>query len=167
MTESEPTTTAGETTFSLNQQKQDDIIIDIENQDKSLPTRQLQTVDESSPMIANADSAADERNPDSDSGSLFKSSRPTRCDCATTPSPVADSSLLLNCSLPGTREARDLEVQFHVGQERQLMVGRDYEVAAVSPVFQAMFCDRWQKSGDTLEVDIPDVGTKAFAVILR
>ena len=167
MTDSVLAITTGDTSLFINQHSQDDVIIHIENQDESLPTQQLQTVDESSPMIVDADFATDKRNPDSDSGSLFKSSRPTRCDCATTPSPVADSSPTLDCSLSGTREARDLEVQFHVGQERQLMVGRDYEVAAVSPVFQAMFCDRWQKSGDTIEVDVPDVETKAFAVILR
>ena len=44
------------------------------------------------------------------------------------------------------------------------MVGAVHELAVVSRVFEAMFCDRWQKGGDTvIEVDIPDVGTTAFA----
>ena len=67
-----------------------------------------------------------------------------------------------------TNSGAGLEVQFRVGQERKLMVGSVCELAVVSPVFEAMFCDRWRKSGDTvMEVDIPDVGTTVFAVILR
>ena len=146
MAESELTVTAGETTLLLNQHSQDDVIVDIENQNESQPTRQLQPFD---------------------SGSLCESVRSTCCDCALTTSPVANSSPLLDSSHSANREDRGPEVRFHVGQERQLMVGTAYQLAAVSPVFQAMLCDRWQKSGDTLEVDIPDVGTKAFAVILR
>ena len=53
-----------------------------------------------------------------------------------------------------------------MGQERKLMVGAVCELGVVSRVFETMFCDRWRKD-TVIEVDIPDVGTTAFAVILR
>lgn len=62
--------------------------------------------------------------------------------------------------LPGRK------IQFHVGQDRQLMVGRDCDLAAISPMFAAMSSKKWRKE-ENEPVMIPDVEPRAFGVILR
>ena len=103
-----------------------------------------------------------------DSG-LWKNSScaPRRESEATTLAAAGDvgSDVGLHAHAP---QAADRTVHFRVGQERQPMVGRESELAAMSPVFGAMFCARWSEGGEEgIHVDIPDLGTKAFAVILR
>ncbi|XP_076456713.1 uncharacterized protein LOC143291007 [Babylonia areolata] len=92
-----------------------------------------------------------------------------------------NSNPLKNHQLPDTEHPscesskEGQEVCFLFGQGKQPdMTGRDTQLAAVSPVFRAMFADRWRRrsecgNGDsTHEVEIPDtVDANAFSQILR
>ncbi|KAL8623466.1 hypothetical protein ACOMHN_061979 [Nucella lapillus] len=57
------------------------------------------------------------------------------------------------------------EVEFRVGQDRQLMIGSRHELATISPVFRALFSQS-KKEKQTI-VEIPEVPTQSFGVILR
>ena len=58
-------------------------------------------------------------------------------------------------------------VIFYVGEGRQMMMGKDCELALVSPVFAALLSERWKGGEDVAEIDISDVDPPAFGVILR
>lgn len=59
-------------------------------------------------------------------------------------------------------------VQFYVGKERQLVVAADKNnVAAISPVFEIKFCERWTSRNEKFyKMEIPDVDPLIFKVIL-
>ncbi|XP_076458761.1 uncharacterized protein LOC143292405 [Babylonia areolata] len=58
----------------------------------------------------------------------------------------------------------DRTARFVVGQDRELLLGSRNNLAAVSPIFQAMFRTPWTEDKD---IEIPDVSPEAFRLILR
>ena len=61
-------------------------------------------------------------------------------------------------------QAAEQKVRFLVGPERKLLVGKKSRMAAVSPVFEAMFRGPWMEEK---AIEIPDVQPDALKVLLR